>query len=178
MSESHEDVNETLVRTYYDALADFIVDKGGTKELIHDFDDISLWECHLPDKSLATNPEYLNLCVDSLQHVTKNVFLRIRPEIYTVYYEGAIAFAELEEDDLPCVLLSRDEKQLQDAIDEGTTTLITNWPELEDLFKDAKSEDILSVSVILGEGKDEQLYVETYAIDTALLIAKSLSEDN
>lgn len=174
-----------FIRTYSDELADLVVSKGGQKTLVHEFDEIRLWDCTVPSPDFLKSEEYMQCQVAMISRGTQLIFQRIRPEIYTIGSDGDLAFGEMQEKneqgedtETLSLMLSRTKKKLLDSVDDGEAILISNWVELQEILNIAKEEGVRTVSVILGEGSDEQEYMESYGIQTALLIANSLVEDN
>lgn len=174
MSENEEKPN--VIRTYADSLADWIVEKGGTKHLIHEFDGINMWECNI-GIDVTKDPTYIKMALDSAMKVQQNIFLRVRPEIHTVSVDGKFAYAE-RESGTSCIMLSRKQEGITDSIDEGSTLLIKTWAELQSMLQDAKNEQVNEVAIVLGEGGDGKEYLETYPLDAVLLVSNTMLANN
>lgn len=173
-----EDEMRNIVRTHSDELADFIVTSGGKKDLIHRFDGINTWECKLPIEEFPEKGQYHKLLLESAFNSMNVIFNRICPEIWTVEVGSETAYAEVYANDGLCLLLSKDKEALTEAIDDGKPTCIKTWPEFQKILTNAKKDHLKTVSIILGKGKDDLEYMETYSLATVLMIVSSMMTKN
>lgn len=170
--------NDSVVRVYSTELADFIVEEGGHKELLHDFDGVQLWECHLADVELKKSPKFIKMIMEQALNNLSIVFSRIRPSIYTIILDGEVAYGDVEEDFGSSLLLSRNAEKLASAVDAGIPHSISTWAEMKKHLVESKKDGVSSIAVLLGPGRGEIDYMEFYPMETAITVANSMLQSN
>ena len=176
-SEESTHVDKTI-RTYSKEIADFLVEKGGVKNEIHSYDNLTLWEVSSVPPDVVKDEDYIRLNFNAISQAQQYIFQRLCPPIYTVGVDDAYAYAELDSG-ISCILLARDEEKLKAAIEEkGDTFVISSWEELEHILTESKEDSCNSVAIILGKGSDGEDYLETYKTDSVLFVATTLAKPN